>query len=140
MTTPYGKPLLDVIEEITEASHTKSSYHSDEPFYIEIKAEEFPPLHINAWSDNEDGKPVRMISVAQYFEMNHEMIPDPLVVLTQEGKLQEVVIWGIGSMSLPLQTKHEQQDAAGVVHRFAQNIRDKGYVDAAAKYSQPMLL
>jgi hypothetical protein len=139
MTTPHGKPLLDVIEEIIEAASMKAAYSSNEPFSIEIPVEGFQPLHINAWDDSEDGKRIRMISVAHYFEMNHDLVPDPLVILTQTGNLHEVVIWGIGSESLPLQTRQEQQDAAGVVHRFAQNIRAKGYIEAAAKYTQPTL-
>lgn len=139
MTTPHGKPLVDVIEEITEAAGVKAAYSSNEPFSIEIPVEGFQPLYITAWDEGENRKRVRMISVAHYFEMNHDLVPDPLVILTHTGELHEVVIWGIGSESLPLQTRQEQQDAVGVVHRFARNIRAKGYIEAVAKYTQPTL-
>jgi hypothetical protein len=133
--------LLDVVKEIVEAAGKTQEFETAQEFHLKLEQEVYEPLVIESWPAMSSylGEK-RQISVAHYFYQEGDAIADPDILMTDEGypiEMQQVLGYtsvlsksARGATLINARAKHEVE---AFMDMWAQNIRDQGWLEVAAK-------
>ncbi len=136
--------FLKVIQEIVAAAgQTERLTQRGLHFTLRLENPPFMPLTIEVWDSPIPGEG-RRISVAHYFELAGDLVPDPEVEIRDDGWPIELsqrnfytqVSWydSTDRMLFCLQAKREVLDFLN--HIWAPNLRAQRFIDAARKLAE----
>ncbi len=137
--------ILQRVHEVVRAASLFQEFETEELFSLCVENEPWMPLVIESWPtpDSLQGERRRVL-VAHYFTEGEQTFADPELEMTDVGFPVRLKQWGLGQMEYPIlwRDEHSRQvlvnvavkkDIAELLGIWAKNIKEQGFVEAAAR-------
>lgn len=137
--------ILQRVREVVNAAHLLHEFETSQHFSLCVENEPWMPLVIESWptSNSLQGER-RRIQVGHYFIQEERTYADPELEMTEVGFPVRLKQWGLGQMEFPILWRDEEsqrvlvnvtrkRDIAELLHIWAKNLKEQGFVEAAAR-------